>query len=200
MAFTGDALLIRGCGRTDFQQGSPERLYRSVHDQLLTPARRLPAVPRPRLPRPQLHQRGRGAALEPALRRPQQPGRLRRLHDPPGPAAPQADGRAVPANLRCGRPDGDLQAPADPAWAPLTCGPLPGCGRSSPWRCRSWRPQVQVVDVREPAEYHGPLGHIDGARLMPMASLSAHQAALDPTARWSRYAARAPARPRPRCS
>ena len=28
MAFTGDALLIRGCGRTDFQQGSPERLDR----------------------------------------------------------------------------------------------------------------------------------------------------------------------------
>jgi sulfur dioxygenase len=28
--------------------------------------------------------------------------------------------RAVPANLRCGRPDGDLQAPAEPGWAPLT--------------------------------------------------------------------------------
>ncbi|XP_014842338.1 PREDICTED: persulfide dioxygenase ETHE1, mitochondrial-like [Poecilia mexicana] len=32
MAFTGDALLIRGCGRTDFQQGSPERLYKSIHE------------------------------------------------------------------------------------------------------------------------------------------------------------------------
>ena len=29
MAFTGDALLIRGCGRTDFQHGSAEALYRS---------------------------------------------------------------------------------------------------------------------------------------------------------------------------
>ena len=28
MAFTGDALLIRGCGRTDFQQGDAGRLYR----------------------------------------------------------------------------------------------------------------------------------------------------------------------------
>ena len=27
MAFTGDALLIRGCGRTDFQQGSPDILF-----------------------------------------------------------------------------------------------------------------------------------------------------------------------------
>nr|XP_040020681.1 persulfide dioxygenase ETHE1, mitochondrial [Gasterosteus aculeatus aculeatus] len=36
MAFTGDALLIRGCGRTDFQQGSPERLYKSVHEKIFT--------------------------------------------------------------------------------------------------------------------------------------------------------------------
>ena len=36
MAFTGDALLIRGCGRTDFQQGSPSRLYESVHTQILS--------------------------------------------------------------------------------------------------------------------------------------------------------------------
>uniref|UniRef100_A0A8C8SNU3 Persulfide dioxygenase ETHE1, mitochondrial n=1 Tax=Pelusios castaneus TaxID=367368 RepID=A0A8C8SNU3_9SAUR len=36
MAFTGDALLIRGCGRTDFQQGSPETLYHSVHEKIFT--------------------------------------------------------------------------------------------------------------------------------------------------------------------
>ncbi|KAE8289252.1 Persulfide dioxygenase ETHE1, mitochondrial [Larimichthys crocea] len=36
MAFTGDALLIRGCGRTDFQQGSPEKLYESVHQKIFT--------------------------------------------------------------------------------------------------------------------------------------------------------------------
>ncbi|KAH7533712.1 hypothetical protein FEM48_Zijuj04G0160500 [Ziziphus jujuba var. spinosa] len=33
MAFTGDALLIRGCGRTDFQGGSSHELYKSVHSQ-----------------------------------------------------------------------------------------------------------------------------------------------------------------------
>jgi len=32
--FTGDALLIRGCGRTDFQQGSSEKLYHSVTQKL----------------------------------------------------------------------------------------------------------------------------------------------------------------------
>jgi glyoxylase-like metal-dependent hydrolase (beta-lactamase superfamily II) len=34
MAFTGDALLVRGCGRTDFQQGDARRLYRSVHNRI----------------------------------------------------------------------------------------------------------------------------------------------------------------------
>ena len=36
MAFTGDALLIRGCGRTDFQQGDAHQLFRSIHDKLFT--------------------------------------------------------------------------------------------------------------------------------------------------------------------
>ena len=35
MCFTGDALLIRGCGRTDFQQGNARALYQSVHSQIL---------------------------------------------------------------------------------------------------------------------------------------------------------------------
>ena len=34
--FTGDALLIRGCGRTDFQQGDPGQLFDSVHSQVFS--------------------------------------------------------------------------------------------------------------------------------------------------------------------
>jgi len=34
-AFTGDALLIRGCGRTDFQGGSASTLYKSVWSRIL---------------------------------------------------------------------------------------------------------------------------------------------------------------------
>ena len=34
MVFTGDALLVRGCGRTDFQGGSSERLFESVREKL----------------------------------------------------------------------------------------------------------------------------------------------------------------------
>lgn len=32
--FTGDALLIEGCGRTDFQNGDADTLYNSVHEKL----------------------------------------------------------------------------------------------------------------------------------------------------------------------
>jgi glyoxylase-like metal-dependent hydrolase (beta-lactamase superfamily II) len=34
MVFTGDTLLIDGCGRTDFQGGDATTLYRSIHDKL----------------------------------------------------------------------------------------------------------------------------------------------------------------------
>ena len=40
------ALLIRGCGRTDFQQGDPRALYRSVRVAHLLAARDLPALSR----------------------------------------------------------------------------------------------------------------------------------------------------------
>ncbi|HWL27463.1 MAG TPA: MBL fold metallo-hydrolase, partial [Burkholderiaceae bacterium] len=34
--FTGDALLIDGCGRTDFQNGDAHALYKSVREKLFT--------------------------------------------------------------------------------------------------------------------------------------------------------------------
>merc|ERR1719473_648434 len=36
MVLTGDTLFVRGCGRTDFQGGSSETLYDSVHKRLFT--------------------------------------------------------------------------------------------------------------------------------------------------------------------
>ncbi|CAG2168714.1 unnamed protein product [Oppiella nova] len=36
LVFTGDALLIRGCGRTDFQQGDSGLLYESIHQKIFT--------------------------------------------------------------------------------------------------------------------------------------------------------------------
>lgn len=42
--------------------------------------------------------------------------------------------------------------------------------------------EVHLVDVREPAEYHGELGHIDGAELVPLATL------VQAAQRWDRAA------------
>ncbi|HEX2871379.1 MAG TPA: MBL fold metallo-hydrolase [Polyangiaceae bacterium] len=36
LVFTGDALLVRGAGRTDFQQGNAHTLFRSIREQLFS--------------------------------------------------------------------------------------------------------------------------------------------------------------------
>ena len=36
MLFTGDTLLVRGCGRTDFQEGSAATLYDSVQQKIFS--------------------------------------------------------------------------------------------------------------------------------------------------------------------
>jgi glyoxylase-like metal-dependent hydrolase (beta-lactamase superfamily II) len=36
MIFTGDVLLIRGTGRTDFQQGSPAKMFHSIREKIFT--------------------------------------------------------------------------------------------------------------------------------------------------------------------
>ena len=35
-AFTGDTLMVRGCGRTDFQEGDARTLYHSVHEKIFS--------------------------------------------------------------------------------------------------------------------------------------------------------------------
>jgi len=69
MAFTGDCLLIRGSGRTDFQQGDPAVMYRSVHDQIFSLPDDCLLYPGARLPRPDRDQRHRGAQFQPATGR-----------------------------------------------------------------------------------------------------------------------------------
>jgi glyoxylase-like metal-dependent hydrolase (beta-lactamase superfamily II) len=46
MAFTGDCLLIRGSGRTDFQQGDPHVMYRSVHSEIFRLPEGCRSIPR----------------------------------------------------------------------------------------------------------------------------------------------------------
>jgi glyoxylase-like metal-dependent hydrolase (beta-lactamase superfamily II)/rhodanese-related sulfurtransferase len=170
--FTGDCLLIRGCGRTDFQQGDAVTLYRSVHMQLFT----LPGACRVY---PGHDYNGMGVSSVDEERRfnPRLGGDvgecdflglMQHLSLP----HPKKMDTAVPANLRCGRPEGDLQIPADPTWAPLAF-TLAGSWDIVPHALAEVLHRVQVVDVREPEEYGHGLGHIDGARLVPLGQLEA---------------------------
>jgi sulfur dioxygenase len=172
MAFTGDALLIRGCGRTDFQQGSAATLYRSVHQQILSlpahcllwPAhdyagRTVTSVDEERRFNPRVG----GDSNETDF-----VGYMNHLSLP----HPKLIDVAVPANLRCGRPADDATPPAEPAWGPLTWA-FAGLWQISPHALESLHPRPQLVDVREPSEFGGPLGHIAGARLIPMDDLDA---------------------------
>jgi sulfur dioxygenase len=177
-AFTGDCLLIRGCGRTDFQGGDAATLYRSVHSQIFT-------LPGDSLLYPAHDYRGMtvtSVAEEKAFN-PRLGGELS-LSDFVGLMAnlnlphPKRIDVAVPANLRCGRPP-EGRAPGDePDWAPLTF-TFAGIWEVPPLWLEEHLGEVQVVDVREPDEFDGPLGHIPGAILIPLGSLAARADELD---------------------
>jgi sulfur dioxygenase len=169
MAFTGDALLIRGCGRTDFQQGDPRTLFRSVRAQIfslpdgctLFPGhdyRGLTAtsVGEEKLYNPRLAE----AVLEQDF-----VGYMTHLGLP----HPKQMDIAVPANLKCGKPAKSTRG--NPDWAPLTY-TFAGIWEVQPhWLEENLR-AVQIVDVREPDEFNGPLGHIPGATLLPLGLLN----------------------------
>lgn len=173
MAFTGDALLIRGTGRTDFQQGDAQALYRSVHEQIFTlpdacllyPAHdyrglTVTSVAEERAYNPRL-----GGAITAA----DFVGYMHHL----GLAHPKLIDVAVPANLVCGRPQDESAAADEPDWAPLTF-TFAGLWEVQPHWLEEHPTAVLVLDVREPAEYTGPLGHIPGARLLPIGELEKH--------------------------
>jgi len=87
-----------------------------------------------------------------------------------GLAHPKQMDVAVPANLKCGRPE--KTTTLDPDWAPLTY-TFAGIWEVQPHWLEEHLREVQIVDVREPDEFNGPLGHVPGARLIPLGTLSA---------------------------
>ena len=178
MAFTGDALLIRGCGRTDFQQGSPGRLYRSVREQILT-------LPPSCLLYPAHDYRGLTvtSVAEELRYNPRLGGQVNEddftgYMNNLGLPHPKMIDIAVPANLRCGQPAQDSPAPPEPTWAPLTL-TFGGVWEIQPHTLEELALRLQIVDVREPAEFNGALGHVPGAVLMPLHDLPQRCAALD---------------------
>jgi sulfur dioxygenase len=170
MAFTGDVLLIRGSGRTDFQQGDAHAMYRSVHLQLFT-------LPDTCLLYPAHDYRGLTVTsvaeekrfnprLGGALSESDFVGYMANLRL----AHPKKLDIAVPANLKCGKPEED-QPMHDPDWAPLTMS-FAGIWELQPAWLEDNLASVQVLDVREPEEFTGPLGHIRGAKLIPLGQLA----------------------------
>src|SRR5262249_35491896 len=175
MAFTGDCLLIRGSGRTDFQEGNPASMYRSVREQifslpdgcLLYPAHdyrglTVTSVAEERRYNPRL---GGDIGLGDFA------GYMNNLRLSP----PKLLDVAVPANLRCGRPEsaeGEGPDPgADPSWAPLRYS-FAGVWEIDPHGLEEHAAAVQILDVREPEEFIGPLGHIEDAVLIPLGELA----------------------------
>ena len=172
MAFTGDCLLIRGSGRTDFQEGNPAAMFRSVREQIFS-------LPADCLLYPAHDYRGLTATSVAEERRynPRLGGdiavgdfagymaNLRLAH-------PKLLDVAVPANLRCGQPEGEAADPgADPNWAHLRYS-FAGVWEIDPHGLEELPGSVQVLDVREAAEFTGPLGHIEGAVLIPLGELA----------------------------
>lgn len=180
LAFTGDCLLIRGSGRTDFQAGDARRMYQSVHMQIFT-------LPQDCLLYPAHDYRGLTVTSVREERRfnPRLGGEINEddfagyMQNLNLPHPKQLD-LAVPANLRCGRPGDDKPAPATPGWAPLAY-TFAGIWEIQPQALEEIANDVQILDVREPSEFDGPLGHIRGSKLVPLGELALRTAELDRT-------------------
>lgn len=171
MAFTGDCLLIRGCGRTDFQEGNAHTLYHSVHAQIFT-------LPTGCLLYPGHDYRGLTATTVAEERRfnPRLGGEtgeddfvgyMQNLGLP----HPKQIDVAVPANRKCGRPNDRGSQTLESDWAPLTY-TFAGIWEIQPQWLEEHAGSVQIVDVRERAEFEGPLGRIRGATLIPLGELN----------------------------
>lgn len=179
-AFTGDTLLIRGCGRTDFQQGDSRSLYASVHERLFAlpdqtrvyPAhdykgRTMSTIAEERAHNPRL---GGGKTLEEFVT----------IMEELKLSQPAKIHEAVPANLQCGDPDADVRSTRqEAAWAPVERTPE-GVPEVGPDWVRSNLGEVRLIDVRELEEVQGPQGPLEGADHVPLATLEgAAQAAPD---------------------
>ena len=164
MAFTGDAVLIRGAGRTDFQQGDARKLYRSATQQIFT-------LPDDTLLYPAHDYRGRTVttvgeerALNARLANKSEDEFVKVMSElklPP----PKKIHEAVPANQRCGATIEGASA----AWAP--CDRATGVPELTVDWVAAHIGAFRLVDVREPHELVGDLRKLDAAESVPLALL-----------------------------
>lgn len=170
-AFTGDALLIRGAGRTDFQQGSPRDLFHSVREKLFT----LPAdcllYPghdyNGRMVTTVAEERAYNPRLGDGVREQDFVGYMENLGLP----HPKRMEAAVPANLRCGRPDDPDNVPHAPDWGPVIR-TFAGVWQIEPEWVHRHAEEVRLIDVREPEEVAAsPMGLVPASEVIPLSQL-----------------------------
>jgi len=169
LVFSGDALLVRGTGRTDFQQGDAAALFRSIREQLFTLPAECLVYPAHDYEGRALSTIGEELRYNPRIggdaREEDFVGYMRNLGLP----HPKQMAIAVPANLRAGRPEHEPDQRSDD-WGPViaTYAGVPEIGAA--W-VADHRAQLQLVDVRSTAELDGELGHLQGSRAVPLDQL-----------------------------
>ena len=171
-AFTGDALFIRGTGRTDFQQGSAERLFRSIHDKIFI-------LPDDTIIWPGHDYRGltfstvgEEKRLNPRVGDGKTEAQFAEIMDNLNLPAPKKIDVAVPANLHCGIvPDSSMSGDPLPerGWAAIE-----RTSEGVPEVTISWVGQntgaIRMVDVREIDEAESD-GTIQGVEVIPMGTV-----------------------------
>lgn len=156
MIFTGDALLIRGCGRTDFQEGSSENLFHSVRDKLFILPDETIIYPGHDYKGVMKSTVGEEKRLNPRLKSEINKEQFVEIMSNLKLAHPKKIQEAVPANLQCGLPGGGLIFDAAIIDSLPTITPEQFLVRLG---------QVRLIDVRGEDEFIGELGHIPGAHL-----------------------------------
>lgn len=169
MAFTGDALLIRGAGRTDFQQGDPAMLFQSVRQQIFSLPDTCCLFPghdyRGRTATTVSEEKAHNPRLGEGVREVDFVGYMKNLGLP----HPKRMDAAVPANLQCGKPEGG--APEQPDWAPVIR-TFAGVWQVEPEWLHNHGDDVTVIDVREHAEVAAsPMGRVPGSSVIPLSEL-----------------------------
>lgn len=173
-AFTGDTLLIRGCGRTDFQQGDARKLFRSVHDKIFTLADDTKIFPGHDYKGRTMSTVAEEKALNPRLGGGRTEDEFVEIMANLKLAYPKKIDEAVPANLKCGLPEGRvLQDARDVVWAPMKRSPTGVPEVTAEWVNKTMASgDYRLIDVRESDERVGELRSIPGSEHVPLATVA----------------------------
>ncbi len=157
--FTGDALLIRGTGRTDFQQGDSKELFESIRDKLFALDDQTFVYPGHDYKGRTKSTIGQEKEFNPRVGMDKSLQDFVKIMDELDLPNPKQIHEAVPANLVCGR----VQK------APLISFELVDqVPTTTPENLDEHKSKVRVVDVRTPEEFTGELGHVPGSQLVTL--------------------------------